>query len=53
MGGNGLSKFVPLMRTTYVGSATQDNVTFESSHYFMIANVGRGFENKMKATAAK
>lgn len=37
-----LSKFVPLMRTTHVGATTNDNVTFESSPYCMIANIGKG-----------
>nr|CDS32659.1 conserved hypothetical protein [Hymenolepis microstoma] len=30
------------MRTTHIGASTSDNVTFESSLYCMIANIGKG-----------
>lgn len=46
-----LSNFVPLMRTTHVGTTTQDNISFETSPYCLIANVGRGQQNKMKIVA--
>lgn len=46
-----LSKFVPLMRTTHIGVTTNDNVTFESSPYCMIANIGKGQQTDIEVDA--